>query len=110
MNTMVRALPASRFALALQNRRQVKKHSVQLILVWILIFVTAFSVVYAKDLYRRTFLHYQDLQQQQNQLYTDWGKLMLEQSTWSTQARVQKIAASRLAMQVPAPKTVVLVE
>lgn len=110
MNAIVRALPANRFATVMNSRRQFAQQILQLILLWLVIFMTAFTVVYMKDVYRRTFIDYQTRQEEQNQLYTDWGKLMLEESTWSTQARIQKIAASRLAMQVPPPKSVILVD
>ncbi len=31
----------------------------------------------------------------------EWGQLQLEQSTWATAVRVEKIAAARLQMQLP---------
>ena len=35
------------------------------------------------------------------QLDVEWGQLQLEQGTWSTHARVEKIAARTLGMRVP---------
>jgi cell division protein FtsL len=35
------------------------------------------------------------------QLDVEWGQLQLEQGTWSTHARVEKIAAGRLGMRLP---------
>src|SRR5690349_10464885 len=110
MNTMVRAVSAQRFASNVQTRQQKFNHTTLLIALWAFMFICAFAVVYVKDLYRRTFIEYQTVQQQQNQAYVDWGKLLLEQSTWSTQARVQTIASSRLNMQAPLPKAVHLID
>jgi cell division protein FtsL len=33
----------------------------------------------------------------------EWGQLQLEQSTWAMSARVEKIAAAKLQMQLPQP-------
>lgn len=70
--------------------------------------LSAFCVIYIKDLNRRTFIEYQDLQATHNKLYEDWGKLLLEQSTWSTQARVKKIAQNRLNMGTPTANDVII--
>lgn len=73
-------------------------------------FFSALSLVYVKDLNRRLFIDYQNLQAQQGQTYTKWGKLLLEQSTWATQSRIQTIAENKLDMQLPQPSQVVLVK
>ena len=44
------------------------------------------------------------------QLDVEWGLLQLEQSTWATHARVEKIARDRLAMRPPASGQTVVVE
>jgi cell division protein FtsL len=35
------------------------------------------------------------------QMEVEWGQLQLEQSTWAMPARVEKIAAVKLQMQLP---------
>lgn len=65
---------------------------IAMIILFLCVFATAVGVVYMKDLNRRLFIEYQGLQQQEQQYNIDWGKLLLEQSTWSTQSRVQSIA------------------
>lgn len=74
----------------------------------ILLVLSAFAVIYIKDVNRRHFIQYQALQITHDKLYEDWRKLMLEQSTWSTQARVQKIAQNRLGMNIPSSKEVII--
>lgn len=71
-----------------------------LILVFLLL-LSALGVVYAKDLNRRLFITYQSLQKQTEQLYSDGNKLLLEQSAWGAQARVQLLAQKQLQMQIP---------
>lgn len=82
-------------------------------LVGVLIFLlvtSAFSVIYLKDLSRRMFIHYQNLQQVQQHDEVEWSKLLLEEGAWSTQARVQDIATTQLDMVMPAVKNVVMIE
>jgi cell division protein FtsL len=74
------------------------------------VLITAFMVIYMKDLNRRLFIQYQTLQATHDKLYGEWGKLLLEQSTWSTQARIQKIAKQRLGMSVPLPDEIVVLK
>ena len=66
-----------------------------------LVFVSAFSVIYCRDFNRRMFISYQQLQSMHNQLYVDYGKLLLEQGTWSSQRRVQNISENQLGMVLP---------
>ena len=79
------------------------------ILLACLVLASSMSLVYLKDLNRRLFINYQNLQAKQAQTYTNWGKLLLEQSTWEVQARVQNIAENKLGMEVPSPKQVVMI-
>ena len=76
----------------------------------IVLLFSAFSVIYLKDLSRRLFIQYQQLQYQQQQSEEEWSKLLLEKGAWSTQARVQHVAATDLNMIVPAANEVVLIE
>ncbi|MBS0351000.1 MAG: cell division protein FtsL [Proteobacteria bacterium] len=75
----------------------------------ILILLSAFVVVYLKDLNRRIFIQYQDIARANQQAQVDWGKLLLEESTWASQANVQKNASDRLHMITPESKDIVLV-
>jgi len=72
--------------------------------------LSAFGVVYAKDLNRRLFIQYQGLQQAQQQYQVSWSKLLLEQGALSTQSRIQVIAQRELHMVTPFSRDVVLVE
>ena len=67
----------------------------------ITVLITAFAVVYIKDLNRRLFINYQDLQQTSVNLSVNHSKLLLEEGALSAQARVQRIAARRLGMTEP---------
>lgn len=106
-------------ARVVQNRNILFRHSDKVELsrqgLWVFIlisflFVSAFAVVYLKDLNRRLFIQYQSLQKDNEQSRMDWGKLLLEQSALSTQARVQTIAQSKLGMVYPKSSDSVMVD
>jgi len=73
------------------------------------VLVSAFSVVYVRDLNRTMFSNLQTMKMEQNNLHVQWGQLLLEQNTWARQARVQYVAQQRLDMVYPSQKSVVMV-
>lgn len=72
--------------------------------------LSAFGIVYAKDLNRRLFIQYQDQQLAQQQYQVEWSKLLLEQGALSTQSRIQLLAQNQLNMVTPKSRDIVLVE
>lgn len=54
------------------------------------------------------FIQLQDLQQERDQLKTEWGRLQLEQGAWATHGRVERIARERLEMRIPRQGDVVI--
>ena len=73
------------------------------------VLISAFGVIYAKDLNRRLFIDDETLQQQQQQSDIEWSKLLLEEAAWSTQARVQQLAQHQLNMIIPSSRKIVFV-
>jgi cell division protein FtsL len=80
-----------------------------MIAVWLGVLLSAFLVVYSKDLSRRLFIQYSSLRQQSHIKQVDWGRLLLENATLSTPARVQRIARTQLGMVMPTEKDMVMV-
>lgn len=78
----------------------------------LLVFVvvgSALTVVYTKHESRKLFIELQDLKKEQDKMDIEWGRLQLEQSTWATYGRVEKIARKRLGMHIPSSDEVVIV-
>ncbi|MBS0359355.1 MAG: cell division protein FtsL [Proteobacteria bacterium] len=75
----------------------------------VLVLASALAVVYVKNLERQLFSDLQSVQQQTNRIQVEWRQLLLAQSTWSTTARVQKIAGA-MGMVLPPSNNVVLVK
>ena len=71
-----------------------------LILVLILI-GCALGVVTSQHKARKLFVELQKEQEWAQQLEVEWGQLQLEQSTWATHARIERIAWKSLQMHVP---------
>ncbi|MDF2690308.1 MAG: cell division protein FtsL [Gammaproteobacteria bacterium] len=70
------------------------------------LFISALLVVYVKNRYRLTFIQYQQLQTQQQQLHTQWMNILLEESTWGNYGRIEKIATENMGMMVPTAQNI----
>lgn len=71
--------------------------------------VSAFGVIYSTYQTRKLIAEFQHLQNQRNELQTEWGQLLLEQSTWGSFNRVERLASKKLDMHVPDPQQVVMI-
>jgi cell division protein FtsL len=66
----------------------------------------ALGVVTSQHKARKLFVELQKEQELATHLDEEFGRLQLEQSTWAMHGRVEKLAAGRLGMRVPAPSRV----
>lgn len=69
----------------------------------------ALSAVSATHRARKVFTQLEAEQKRMRDLDIEWGQLQLEQSTWATHVRVEKIARERLGMRPPASGQVISV-
>lgn len=81
-----------------------------LALLLVAVMLSALAVIDARHENRMLFAQLQQLRQQRDQLNVEWSQLLLEQSTWSTHARVEQLATGELDMQMPAHPRLVLVK
>ncbi len=65
------------------------------------VLVSATGVVYAKYVSRVNFVELESIRAQRDAVNVEWGRLQLEQSTWATHGRVEKIAREKLNMRIP---------
>ncbi len=75
----------------------------------IAVFVTAIQVVIAQHDSRKIFVEIQSLEQIRDDLNEEWTRLLLEQSTWATDARIENISRNQLGMISPDQNTRVLI-
>ncbi len=62
---------------------------------------TAVSIVGASHDCRQAYARLQALQTGQWNMQEQWGKLLLEQSTWAAHHRVEQLARRELGMRLP---------
>jgi len=71
--------------------------------------LSAISVIFGAYEYRQLFHEHQKLIQQRDDLQVEWGQLLLEQSAWAANNRVEDQARKKLEMLVPDPQQIEIV-
>lgn len=102
-------MSTSRQAPASTPRSGLPASSGWLLLVWGLTLVTALAVPYSAHWSRQLLNELAAEMLQREKAQAEWGRLVLEQSTWTAHNRVESIATRQLGMRVPEPSEVILV-
>lgn len=84
--------------------------SLALLVVLGLVLSTGLSVIETTHDNRFTFNALQVLKDEANELDVEWGQLLLEQSTFGVDGRIEVKAAERLHMHVPEITNIVMVK
>jgi cell division protein FtsL len=74
---------------------------IALAVLWVALLASSLSVVYVKHSARTHFIELQRLTTERDELDIEWGQLQLEQSTWATHGRVERMARDDLHMLIP---------
>ena len=74
------------------------------------VLVSAVGVVETKHESRKRFVALQALEKERDQMNVEWGRLQLEQGTWATHSRVERIAHKRLQMVIPEMESIVIIK
>ncbi|UVE18599.1 cell division protein FtsL [Pseudomonas sp. LS44] len=77
--------------------------SLMLLLLFIAVLISAIAVSYTAH-WNRQLLNalYSELSVR-DKAQAEWGRLVLEQSTWTAHSRIENLAAEQLKMRVPEP-------
>ena len=78
-------------------------------ILWVGALGSAAGVIYCKHRAREMFVELEQLNARRDNLEIEWGQLQLEQSAWSTQAFVERVASTKLHMAMPPPKEIEIV-
>ena len=82
-----------------------------LVLVFALAVVaSALTLVYTKHDSRKLFVELEQLSTERDELNIEWGQLQIEQSTWATHARIEKLALEELSLSRPASTEIYVIE
>lgn len=79
-------------------------------LLLVLVIASALGVVYSTYKSRQLFSELERMNREAIQLEEEWGRLLLEQSTWASHARIEQIATSELDMVIPDSNDIVVIE
>lgn len=72
--------------------------------------LSAFALVYTKHESRKLFVELEQLTIDRDELNIEWGQLQIEQSTWATHARIEKLALEELSLARPKPTEIFVIE
>jgi cell division protein FtsL len=79
-------------------------------LLWLAVLGSAAGAVWCKYRAREQFVELERLNRGRDEYEAEWGRLQLEQSSWSTYAYVESVASSRLHMKTPPSGTIEIVQ
>jgi len=80
-----------------------------MLLLVVLVLLSSLAVVMSSFEYRQLFNQYQGLVNQRDELQVEWGQLLLEQSAWSANNRVEQQAVKQIGMKVPSIEQIEIV-
>ncbi|MBS3896153.1 cell division protein FtsL [Silanimonas sp.] len=81
-----------------------------LLLLLVLVVVTAMAVVLAHHHHRQAFIALTAAERERDALNVEFGRLQIEQATWSETNRIEQIAVEKLGMKFPEGNEVVVVQ
>ena len=82
-----------------------------LVLVFAVVCVlSAIALVYTKHESRKLFVQLEGLTHERDELNIEWGQLQIEQSTWATHARIERVATDDLSLVRPVTTDIYVIE
>jgi cell division protein FtsL len=72
--------------------------------------VSAMALVYTRHESRKLFIELEELTTARDELNIEWGQLQIEQSTWATHARIERVATEELALSRPMATDIFVIE
>ena len=70
----------------------------------------AMAMIYTKHESRKLFVELEQLTTDRDELNIEWGQLQIEQSTWATHARIEKVATDSLSLARPESSQIYVIE
>jgi cell division protein FtsL len=78
-------------------------------IVWMAVICSALSVIYVSHLCRQLYGELSRLEQESNALQVEWGRYLLEQSSWASLSRIERLAKGQLNMRAPGAEEIVVI-
>lgn len=109
MNATARVLHQRQWAMDKTWGISLSKRGLLLSSLIMAVMLSAIGLIYTQNLTRHLNSDLQAASVRHQQLQVEGGQLLLEQSTWARQQRLQRVATTQLGMQVPQHETIVRV-
>ena len=72
--------------------------------------LSALALVYTKHESRKLFVELEAVTHERDELNIEWGQLQIEQSTWATHARIERVATDNLSLARPESSEIYVIE
>ncbi len=72
--------------------------------------LSSIALVYTKHESRKLFVELESLTHERDELNIEWGQLQIEQSTWATHARIERVATDDLSLSRPETSDIFVIE
>ena len=72
--------------------------------------MSAIALIYTKHESRKLSVELESLTTERDELNIEWGQLQIEQSTWATHARIERVAAEELSLVRPKATEIYVIE
>ena len=72
--------------------------------------LSSIALVYTKHESRKLFVELESLTHERDDLNIEWGQLQIEQSTWATHARIERVASDDLSLVRPEATEIYVIE
>lgn len=72
--------------------------------------LSALAIVYTKHDSRKLFVKLEELTAERDALNIEWGQLQIEQSTWATHARIERVAVEEMSLVRPQSDEIYVIE
>ena len=71
---------------------------------------SAIGVVWSRHLHRQAYIALSTLENERDELNIEFGRLQLEQATWSEANRIEQVAGTRIGMKFPTDEDIVVLQ
>lgn len=92
-----------------QLRRAMPNGSLLMLVLFIAVLLSAIGVAYSAHWNRQLLNELYGELSVRDKAQAEWGRLILEQSTWTAHSRIETLASEQLKMHIPEAATVRLV-
>lgn len=79
------------------------------VFLWVMLIASSLAVVYTTYKTRVEFNNLEALKREHNKLQVVLSQYLLEESTWASFSRIEKVATERLGMQLPKAEHVIMI-